>query len=218
MDCSIESMDRSTPGFLSFTISWNSLRFIHVHWASLAAQGVKNLLAMWETWLNPWVGKIPQRRKRPPTPVFLPGESHGQRGLAGYSPCGPKESDATERPTLTEVLVLEQTPFCLDQDIQLCWIHVSGGRTEFKNVRLKLPVTSSVPVTANWTTRLQSWWVTPWRAYLVSSLPEWGLCRPPWILEWGCVIGHARQAGGHQGGEEAEACLVELGSLSQLAA
>ena len=35
---------------------------------------------------DPWVGKIPWRRKRQPTPVFLPGESHGQRSLAGYSP------------------------------------------------------------------------------------------------------------------------------------
>ena len=33
---------------------------------------------------NPWVGKIPWRRTRKPTPVFLPGESHGQRSLAGY--------------------------------------------------------------------------------------------------------------------------------------
>ena len=32
---------------------------------------------------DPWVGKIPWRRKWPPTPVFLPGESHGQRSLAG---------------------------------------------------------------------------------------------------------------------------------------
>ena len=37
---------------------------------------------------NPWVGKIPWRRKWPPTPVFLPGESHGQRSLEGYSPWG----------------------------------------------------------------------------------------------------------------------------------
>ena len=36
---------------------------------------------------DPWVGKIPWRRARQPTPAFLPGESHGQRGLAGYSPC-----------------------------------------------------------------------------------------------------------------------------------
>ena len=35
---------------------------------------------------SPWVGKIPWRRKWQPTPVFLPGESHGQRSLAG---CGP---------------------------------------------------------------------------------------------------------------------------------
>ena len=35
---------------------------------------------------DPWVGKIPWRRKWQPTPVFLPGKSHGQRSLAGYSP------------------------------------------------------------------------------------------------------------------------------------
>ena len=37
---------------------------------------------------SPWVGKIPWRRTRQPTPVFLPGESHGQRNLVGYSPWG----------------------------------------------------------------------------------------------------------------------------------
>ena len=42
---------------------------------------------------DPWVGKIPWRRAWQPTPVFLPGESHGQRGLAGCSPRGRKESD-----------------------------------------------------------------------------------------------------------------------------
>ena len=45
---------------------------------------------------NPWVGKIPWRRAWQPTPVFLPGESHGQRSLVGYSPWGCKESDTTE--------------------------------------------------------------------------------------------------------------------------
>ena len=43
-----------------------------------------------------WVRKIPWRRKWQPTPVFVPGESHGQRSLAGYSPWGRKESDTTE--------------------------------------------------------------------------------------------------------------------------
>ena len=45
---------------------------------------------------DPWVGKIPWRRALQPTPVFLPGESHGQRSLAGYSPWDHRESDMTE--------------------------------------------------------------------------------------------------------------------------
>ena len=45
---------------------------------------------------DPWVGKIPWRRKWHPTPVFLPGESHRQRSLAGHSSWGCKESDTTE--------------------------------------------------------------------------------------------------------------------------
>ena len=46
---------------------------------------------------DPWVGKIPWRRAWQPTLVFLPGESHGQRSQAGYSPWGHKESDTTEQ-------------------------------------------------------------------------------------------------------------------------
>ena len=45
---------------------------------------------------DPWVGKILWRRDRQCTPIFFPGESHGQRSLAGYSPWGRKESDTTE--------------------------------------------------------------------------------------------------------------------------
>ena len=45
---------------------------------------------------NLWVRKIPWRREYLPTPVFLPGESHGQRSLEGYSPQGGKELDTTE--------------------------------------------------------------------------------------------------------------------------
>ena len=45
---------------------------------------------------DPWVRKIPWRRKWQPTPVFLPGKFHGQRNLAGYSPWSHKELDTTE--------------------------------------------------------------------------------------------------------------------------
>ena len=68
-------------------------------WASLVAQMVKNLPAIRETRVRFLAGKIPWRRKWKPTPVFLPGESHGQRSLAGYSPQDHKESDMTERLT-----------------------------------------------------------------------------------------------------------------------
>ena len=45
---------------------------------------------------DPWVGRNPWRRKWQPTSVFLPGQSHGQRNLAVYSPWGCKESNMTE--------------------------------------------------------------------------------------------------------------------------
>ena len=54
---------------------------------------VKSLPAVWGTRFDPWVGKIPWRRKWQPTPVFLPGKPHGWRSLAGYSPWGYKELD-----------------------------------------------------------------------------------------------------------------------------
>ena len=66
-----------------------SFKHTHTHThtrASLVAQLVKNPPAMQETGFNPWVGKIPWRRKWQPTLVFLPGKSHGQRSLVGCSP------------------------------------------------------------------------------------------------------------------------------------
>ena len=60
-------------------------------WTSFVAHLVKNPPAMWETWLNPWVGKIPWRREKLPTPVFWPGKFHGL-----HSPWGCKELDMTE--------------------------------------------------------------------------------------------------------------------------
>ena len=59
-------------------------------------QTVKNLPLVQETGLNPWVGKIPRRREWQPTPVFLPGEFHGQRSLVVYSPMRCKESDLND--------------------------------------------------------------------------------------------------------------------------
>ena len=50
--------------------------------------------------IDPWVGKIVWRREWQPTSVFLPGKSHGQRSLVGYSLWSHKESEMTDRLTL----------------------------------------------------------------------------------------------------------------------
>ena len=50
---------------------------------------------------DPWVQKIPRRREQQLTPVFLPGEFHGQKSLVGYSPWGHKASDTTKQLTLS---------------------------------------------------------------------------------------------------------------------
>ena len=58
----------------------------------------KELARQWRPGFDPWVGKIPWRRKWQPVPAFFPGKCHGQRSLASCSPWGHKESDTTERP------------------------------------------------------------------------------------------------------------------------
>ena len=63
--------------------------------------------------MDPWVGKIPWRRALQPTPVFLPGESHGQRSLAGYGPWGLKELD------MTEAAEHKLTDRCIDVEVDI---------------------------------------------------------------------------------------------------
>ena len=61
----------------------------------------KNLPVMWEIWVQSLGQEDPLEKGMLPTPVFMPGESHGQRSLAGYRPWGCKESDITEQLTLS---------------------------------------------------------------------------------------------------------------------
>ena len=93
-----------------------------------------------------WVGKIPWRRAWKPTPVLLPGESHGQRSLGGSSPWGGKESDMTEQLSTAQHFHLHRHWFneksqCKLFDALLChgpcvrethllWRHL--GRTKWK--------------------------------------------------------------------------------------
>ena len=70
-------------------------------WASLVAQLVRICLQYGRPGFDPWVGKIPWRRKRLPTPVFWPREFHGL-----YSPWGHKESDMTEWLSLSLFMII----------------------------------------------------------------------------------------------------------------
>ena len=72
-------------------------RGIHGKRAVLVAQMVKNLPAGQETWVQSLDWEDPLEEGMATTPVFLPGELHGQRSLVGYSARGCKESDTTER-------------------------------------------------------------------------------------------------------------------------
>ena len=67
---------------------WYVKRKSHKEKSSLVAQKVKIHLWCWRPGFSLWMGKIPWRRKWHPTPIFLSGESHGQRSLADYSPLG----------------------------------------------------------------------------------------------------------------------------------
>ena len=63
---------------------------------SLVAQTIKRLPTLRETWVQSLGQEDPLERKWQPTPVLLPGKSHGWRSLLGYSPWGRKELDTTE--------------------------------------------------------------------------------------------------------------------------
>ena len=64
--------------------------FLAAQWSRIACQCRR-------CGFDPWVRKIPWRKKWQLDPVFLPGKSHGQMSLAGNSPMGRTESDTTQR-------------------------------------------------------------------------------------------------------------------------
>ena len=76
---------------------------------------------------DPWVEKIPWRRRWQPTSVFLPGKSHGWRSLAGYSPWGHKESDMTVQ-LMTHILI----PYWFWQCCHCLWGKVLREFTDCK--------------------------------------------------------------------------------------
>ena len=84
-------------GLISFRRDWLDLLAVQRTLKSLIQHHSSKVSIFWcSPGFDPWVGKIPWRRKWQSTSVFLPGESHGWRNLVGYSPWHLKESDTTE--------------------------------------------------------------------------------------------------------------------------
>ena len=89
------SSQRLTSPILLVFAKWQ--RLVWCLGASLVAQMVKRLPAMWETWVRSLGREDSLEGKWQPSSVFLPRKSLGQRSLAGYSWQGLRESDTTEQ-------------------------------------------------------------------------------------------------------------------------
>ena len=109
---------------------------------------------------DPWVGKILWRRKWQPTPLFLLGELRGQRSLVGCSPRGSKESDTTERLTLSLLSSHSKGNACFGQCCHLVKRKFLGPSREKskqnfqdRNIpppQLAIVILSSVLAVRNW--------------------------------------------------------------------
>ena len=116
---------------------------------SLVAQMVKHLPTMWETGIDPWVGKIPWGRKWQLTPVLLPGKSHGQRSLVGHSPWGHRvRHDWT---TSLHVTFHDRGLECKSKKSRNTWSnrHIWPWSTEWSRAKANRVLTRECTVIAN---------------------------------------------------------------------
>ena len=91
------TVQKTLKSFIQHRSSKASILWQSAFLTSLLAQTVKHLSTMWETRVRSLGWEVPWRRKWQSSPVLLPGKSHEQRSLVGYSPWGHKESDTTEQ-------------------------------------------------------------------------------------------------------------------------
>ena len=88
---------------------------------------------------DPWVGKILWRRKQQPTPIFLPGEFHGQKSLVGCSPKGCKELDTTEwlSTQWVKVFTIQTKNYFQPNTVQTVKFSVKWVKETFSNIHNK---------------------------------------------------------------------------------
>ena len=136
---------------------------------SLVAQGQRIHLECRRFRLNPWVGKIPWRRAWQPTPVLLPGESHGQRRLEGYSPWGHQELDTIEWLSLS----LSFHHIVQKEPTSLLGVHTLSGAISEKQ-------SSHLPSLARWRQRWWDCWPLP-RSIVEGNHETWTFLISGWL-------------------------------------
>ena len=122
---------------------------------------------------DPWVVKIPSRSKWQPAPVVLPGESRGQRSLAGYSPRGHKEPDTIGQAHTASVSAQRQWRLgtgqgaCFTQTLGLCLAPVRGQGLSASNAETRPDSTDS------------------WGCHMGQNFPEHLAKKEALLLGWG---------------------------------
>ena len=137
---------------------------------------------------DPWVRKIPWRRKWQPTPVFLPEKSHGQRRLGGYSPWGRKVGhDWATKPThvIIHTAPLSGTPWFNSTSRSLPRSFLTPSRLTFD-----WPLSVSLGCSTQWS--LKNATNSMWSCQHVLSSSQHIFYKPPWnrnsvlpvFMEW----------------------------------
>ena len=125
--------------------------------------------------LDPWVGKIPWRRKWQHTPVFLPGKSHGQKNLVGYFHGSTKESDTTWRLNGDNIYI-----YFLKKELGNC-LRSSSGSLSF-NHKPSPPAQGFCGTTFTPGTSTLVWWMWAWLSSLCVPRPKHLPCE--WNQMW----------------------------------
>ena len=125
-------------------------------------------------------GRFPWRREWQPTPVFLPGEFHGQRSLAGYSPWGCKELDTIEQLTLTYILKTLLDDLILSAwELTVKWALLMWCPEE----KYEILIGIDNMYTGSFSPQCDIWKNTPLGTSSASSPCLW--IRGRWLVNWG---------------------------------
>ena len=98
---------------ISQTLCW----ILYLHSFPGGSDGIESACNVGDLGLIPGLGRSPWRRKWQLAPVFLPGKSHGQSSLVGYSPWSCEKLDKTERLSLS--LLIDILSVCLEGSVSL---------------------------------------------------------------------------------------------------